>query len=125
MLGGNRILAPRASWQDLLGAARVHVVLPALSWCARDDKSVPPELRSYLEAVTRLNGKRNERLRRQLEQVARALNDIGIEPTLLKGAAYLIGDVYPTSVARLWGTSIFGAAAARARCTCRDAVHRF
>ena len=53
--------------------------------------------------MARLNGKRNERLRRQLEQVARALNDAGIEPTLLKGAAYLIGDVYPASAARLTG----------------------
>jgi hypothetical protein len=103
ILGGHRILSPRANWQELIAAARIHVVLPALSWCARDDNSVPREFRSYLDAVARLNGKRNERLRWQLEQVARALNDVGIEPTLLKGAAYLIGDVYPASAARLTG----------------------
>jgi hypothetical protein len=54
-----------------------------------------------LDAVTRLNAKRNDRLCRQLEQVACALNDIGIEPTLLKGAAHLIGELYPSSTARL------------------------
>ena len=103
MLGGRGGVVPRTSWKELFQAARVHVVVPSLSWCLRDEKSVPPEFRSYLDAVTRLNAKRNDRLYRQLEQVAGALNDIDIEPTLLKGAAHLIGELYPSSAARLMG----------------------
>jgi Uncharacterised nucleotidyltransferase len=103
MLGGRRGFGPRADWQELFAAARVHIVVPSLGWCLRDEKDVPPEFRSYLDAVVRLNGKRNNRLCKQLEEIARALNDVDIEPILLKGAAHLVGDVYPSSAARLMG----------------------
>ena len=102
MLGGRGSFYPfRASWKDLFEIARAHVIVPSLSWCLRDEMSVAPEFRSYLDAVIRLNGKRNERLCRQLEEAVGALNTIDIEPTLLKGAAHLLGGIYPTSAARL------------------------
>jgi hypothetical protein len=94
-------LFPKPTWEELIATARAHVVIPSLAWCARDDRSVPGPLRTYLDAALRLNGKRNDRLCRQLEQVAAKLNAIDVEPILLKGAAHLIADIYPTSAARL------------------------
>jgi len=91
------------SWPSLIETAKDHCAMPALSWCVRSDASVPPELRSYLDAVHRLNGKRNERLCDTLEQVVRAFNAVDIEPMLLKGAAHLVLGLYPSPAARLLG----------------------
>lgn len=103
LLGGHRDIFRLGSWEELIEAARAHVVIPSLGWCVREDKSLSPPLHSYLDAALRLNGKRNERLCNQLEQAAGALNAVDIEPVLLKGAAYLLGDLYPSSAARLMG----------------------
>jgi hypothetical protein len=101
MLGRRKDFFPRAAWEELIGAARAHVVIPSLAWSSRGNRSVPAPLRSYLDAALRLNGKRNERLSNQIEQVAGALNAIDIEPILLKGAAHLLGGIYPSPAARL------------------------
>jgi hypothetical protein len=92
---------PAVPWERLVETGRSHCVMPALSWCLRDDRNVPPELRSYLDAVLRLNGKRNERICNSLEQVIRALNAADIEPILLKGVAHLAGGIYPSPAVRL------------------------
>lgn len=83
--------------------SKAHFAAPTLSWCLRHDATVGVELRSYLDAVLRLNGKRNERLCDTLEQVTGALNEIDIEPVLLKGIAYLVSGYYPALGARLVG----------------------
>jgi hypothetical protein len=98
---GPRGKPPRLPWPQLFETAKTHYVMPTLSWCLRDEPAVPAELRSYVDAVLRLNGKRNERLRDSLEHIIRAMNGIDIEPTLLKGVAHLVGGLYPDPAARL------------------------
>lgn len=85
----------------MLQAARTHKVGPALAWCLRGDKRLPSDTRSYLDALLRLNGKRNERLLLVTERIVAALNEIGIEPVLLKGVAHLATGLYPAMGVRL------------------------
>jgi Uncharacterised nucleotidyltransferase len=100
-LGGPQRKAPPRSWKLLLETAKLHCAMPQLSWCLRHETRVPADLRGYLDAVLRLNGKRNERICNALEPVIGAMNAIDVEPTLLKGVAHLIEGLYPSAATRL------------------------
>jgi hypothetical protein len=79
-----------------------HLVTGALAWSTRDIR-LRGDVRDYLEAVLLLNERRNRILRGALERVIAQLNAIGIEPLLLKGAAYLVEELYPAPGVRLIG----------------------
>lgn len=49
----------------------------------------------YLASFQTLNTERNLRLRDQLQECIEALNRAGVTPMPLKGAAYLLGNLYP------------------------------
>mgnify|MGYP003575626796 CR=1 FL=1 len=50
-------------------------------------QELPADVRTFLHEVFKRNRERNRRLSMQLSDAVRALNDAGIEPVLLKGAA--------------------------------------
>ena len=56
---------------------------------------LPEDFRLYLQFVHAENDRRNHALRRQLGQAAVSLNEVGIEPLLLKGAVRLVDGLYP------------------------------
>lgn len=93
--GLGRLLAgelPRgADWMGLLALANQSLVTPQVHVALRRtgaDRRLPPDARAFLAEVWRRNHARNGRLFRQLEDAVKALNAAGIEPLLLKGAAY-------------------------------------
>ena len=90
-------------WELLIEASSHHYVTPALAWCLRDRIGIPSDVRDYFDAALTLNGRRNERLMDALVRIVGALNAIGIEPVLLKGAARLVDDVYPAAALRVLG----------------------
>ncbi len=94
------------AWESVVELASHHLVTPTL-YRSLDAKGLlselPAEVRSYLEAVHELNGERNRRISDQLRGIVAALNAAGIEPVLLKGAAYLAADLYGDPAARLIG----------------------
>jgi Uncharacterised nucleotidyltransferase len=93
----------QVSWEALIAASSHHYVTPALAWCSQQDHNVPIDVRGYLDAVLRLNAKRNELLLDALHRVVAVLNAIDIEPVLLKGAARLIEGIYPAPGLRVLG----------------------
>jgi hypothetical protein len=86
---------------DWVGVVRLgsdHFVLAALAAALRYlglAGALEPELRAFLGAVHALNEDRNGELYRQLAEVVARLNQIGIEPVLLKGAIRLVDGLYP------------------------------
>ncbi|MCK9530517.1 MAG: PqqD family peptide modification chaperone [Gammaproteobacteria bacterium] len=68
-------------WQRLLQHGRAH--------------GLPQWLREHLATLHALTWDHNQQVRRQLDETVGALNDEGIEPLLLKGAALLVAGVYP------------------------------
>jgi hypothetical protein len=64
------------------------------------DISAPPDVSDFLSAVLLLNRERNQRICRELRLTVGLLNEVGIEPVLLKGAAYLAASVYSDRGAR-------------------------
>ena len=86
----------------LVDVSSRHSVTPALAWSTRGTP-MRTDLRDYLDAVLTLNERRNQMLSAASEQLVAALNAIDIEPVLLKGAAYLVDNLYPAPGIRLVG----------------------
>lgn len=87
-----------ADWPAVIGLADRHHVLPVLGpTLARLGvcRPLPTDVRDFLAFVHQANTARNAQLRAALAQAAAALNLIGTEPLLLKGAIRLVDDLYP------------------------------
>jgi hypothetical protein len=90
-LSGNpRAPGPEWNWDETVATAAREAVLPTL----HGKLPCPLEISEFLEAIHELNAQRNGRLLGELETLASLLNQAGIEPVLLKGAAYLVTGVY-------------------------------
>lgn len=85
---------------DLVGLARLagrHCITPMLAACITDPElrsRLPDDFALYLDFIHTENSQRNRALRLQLKQIATCLNQIGIEPVLLKGAIRLVDGLY-------------------------------
>lgn len=102
-------LLPRlgsVDWARVVAVASAHLVLPALhvSLARLRDlggtsvmASVPADALAYLALMHRANADRNRMLRRALLRYGRALNDAGIVPVALKGAASLLDEAAPAA----------------------------
>jgi Uncharacterised nucleotidyltransferase len=104
LLGG-KSPSPQAgiAWEWLIEASSYHYVTPTLAWCLKEQPGIPLEVRDYSDTVFALNGKRNQALLAALTRVVAALNSIGIEPVLIKGAARLAERNYPAPGLRFLG----------------------
>jgi Uncharacterised nucleotidyltransferase len=64
---------------------------------------LPADVREFLDAVHALNLDANRRNLDQLTYVIGLLNEIGVQPVLLKGAAALVSGLYPALGTRMIG----------------------
>jgi len=94
--GERRTLAemPR-DWQRIVALASEQMVAPALGWCLESADDIPPSVAQVFAALLEMNGERNRRVLSTLERATNALNGVGIQPLLLKGAAILAAGDYP------------------------------
>ncbi|MBU0515863.1 MAG: nucleotidyltransferase family protein [Proteobacteria bacterium] len=89
------IASGRVSWERLVEVSSRHLVTPALLPAFdQNGLQIPDDLREFLTDLRDLNAQRNEALSVQIEEIGRALNELGIEPVLLKGAAHLSSGLY-------------------------------
>jgi hypothetical protein len=82
-------------WEDLLGLAKRHKLLPLLRYRLRgmDAGRIPPSVRDFLQGAYYASLLRNEQLQDELRCVVEALRERKIETVVLKGGA-LAGTVY-------------------------------
>lgn len=78
-------------WPGLLEIANRTYLAPALyiALVERAQAELPADVRSYLTMLAQLNSIRNKRLKSQAHELITALNESGVVPLLLKGAAVL------------------------------------
>jgi hypothetical protein len=76
--------------------------LPVLAALAQDGLEIcpPAEISDLLKAVLSLNRERNDHIWHELKVCVQLLNEIGIHPVLLKGAAYMACGLYSEPGAR-------------------------
>ena len=91
---------PACDWTEVLRIANDHLLTPAL-WDALDAAVLPHDVRDYLATLHRLNGERNQALRRQAIELIVALNRQDITPALLKGGLCLFDGPYADPAARM------------------------
>jgi hypothetical protein len=90
-------------WEQLFAEASEEAVLPALHSRARElnlHESLPQPVMEFLSSVESLNAERNEAILGELKIAVRLLNEVDIQPVLLKGLAYIVTGVFDTSAAR-------------------------
>jgi hypothetical protein len=99
-------LANEAEWQGVLSLASTHLVAPSLRRAFLDQglvSELPADVSEFLDVVHTLNLERNLRYQDQLVHLIQVLNNIGVQPVLLKGAAALVSGLYHTPGERMIG----------------------
>jgi Uncharacterised nucleotidyltransferase len=105
-LGPLDLPANEAEWQRVLHLSSSHLVAPMLRRAYQEHglvSGLPADVVEFLDAVYTLNLESNLRYQYQLAQLIQALNDSGVRPLLLKGAATLASGLYPTPGERMIG----------------------
>ena len=93
-----RGVASEAEWRSVLRLSSAHLVTPLLRWTFHEQGSIselPADVLEFLDAIYRLNLEINLVHEDQLAQLIQALNNIAVQPVLLKGAAALVRGLYP------------------------------
>ena len=101
-----RLASPTIDWRGLTWLAGGGLVTPALAGALQRKglfERLPEAVQDYLQTLQSLNLARNQTLREQLLIVTEALNRIGIQPVLLKGAIALATGHYPGAEDRVIG----------------------
>lgn len=83
------------AWQDVIALANERLITAELHSALGDERNeaLPSDVAAFLLETERRTRRRNRALARTLERVAGALNEIGVEPILMKGAAtWVCGD---------------------------------
>jgi hypothetical protein len=79
-----------ADWMSLLGLANQTLTTPALmEFSVRFKDQIPEDVYLYVREMYERNVMRNDRLATQLTETVAAINNGGVTPVLLKGAAML------------------------------------
>lgn len=91
----------RVDWAALIGQANDALVTPTLHQKLGGAPGVPSDVRDYLAMLHARNLRRNQRLRIQLFETARALNSEGVIPLVIKGAAHLVSRDAPMFSGRM------------------------
>jgi hypothetical protein len=105
-LGPMDLPANDAEWQSMLRLSSRHLVTPLLRRTFQEHglvSGLPAGVVEFLDAVYTLNLDCNLRYLDQLAHLIQILNNIGVRPVLLKGAAALVSGLYPTPGERMIG----------------------
>ena len=86
------------AWENVVKVSSQHLVTPALYWALSKKgllDALPDDgLVHYLGIILALNRDRNQKILAQLHDIAMQLNQVDIEPLLMKGVASLITGIY-------------------------------
>lgn len=102
----NSIQLGSVNWERVVMVSSGQFVMPAMFIQIKRNgllPDLPSDLVEYLEKITDLNRERNHQIIRQIKDIATLLNDHGIAPIFLKGAAHLLLPLYKDIAERMVG----------------------
>lgn len=94
---------PHWRWERFIETASDESLVTAIYSLLQNSgllSRIPADISEFFFAARELNRIRNAQIRERVRVAASALNQVGIEPLLLKGFAYLLHYVYPDSADR-------------------------
>lgn len=93
----------RTDWTQILSIARAANLVGSLSERLKQTETqIPSEVKRHLDGMAQLSERQRESVRWEAHQLARALENLAIPVLMLKGSAYVLGEL-PTSIGRLFG----------------------
>jgi len=99
----DRAALGRVDWTRVVEIASEHWMTLALYHALADKRvldTLPSDLVEYFEYLHEANLARNQGILEHVAEIAVLLNEIGVEPLLLKGACNLASGLYPDPAAR-------------------------
>ncbi len=104
----DKIDSGKVSWESVIRVSSENSFFMSIAlFRALEDKKLldllPEGLHEYFLEIRDLNATRNERLKKQIIEISKILNEVGIEPILIKGAANLMAGLYPDPAMRVLG----------------------
>lgn len=87
-------LPPEKDWGGIIALANRSLCTPTVANRLREAgrfHDLPGDVQAFLAEILARNEERNRRLFHQLDEAAALLNQIGVQPVLLKGTAWLAG----------------------------------
>ncbi|QGY47462.1 hypothetical protein GM418_28470 [Maribellus comscasis] len=93
----NKCTDEHFDWQAFIHLCSDQLILPALWVKFRNHKIIeyiPEEVKDHLFEIYKLNRLRNKNIIHQIKEITRVLNENGIQPLFLKGAANLLDNIY-------------------------------
>lgn len=80
-----------ANWDAIIALANSSLTITSLAAAVKDAEAhLAEDVSNYLSMIYARNTERNFRLKEQLAEVSATLNEIGIEPVVMKGSAILV-----------------------------------
>jgi hypothetical protein len=95
---------PAFTWEAFVQIAGETLVAPAVLDALQSKgiaDAVPQDVVDFFDGMAVLNRQRNERLLSQSLELAAMLNEAGVVPVFLKGAAHLLSGLYPDAAHRV------------------------
>ncbi len=100
----NVIREDSVCWERVVELANTALVTPAL-WTSLVQTgvqdAVPEDVARYLRELHSMNQTRNDAIKQQIVEIIGTLNQVGVEPLLLKGAALLITGMLDDAASRI------------------------
>lgn len=94
---------PPADWSEIISVARAANLAGTLRERLRTSRASPPTgAQRHLDGIAQLSERQRESVHWEAHQLASALKDLAIPVVLLKGSAYVLGEL-PVSIGRLFG----------------------
>jgi hypothetical protein len=96
--------SPAFAWETFVQIAGETLVAPAVLDALRSKdivQAIPRDVVDFFDGMAVLNRLRNKQLLIEAIELAAVLNEIGVVPVLLKGAAHLLSGLYPDLAHRM------------------------
>jgi hypothetical protein len=90
--------SPQWNWDKLVQTAADETILSSMHDSLTGlglTHEVPADVANLFSTVKELNLERNQHILSGLRRISGLFNNVGIEPVVLKGAAYLLSGIYP------------------------------
>lgn len=100
----SRFSQPGFDWDAVVFMGSNHFVLPAIYISLKNAEllpALPSEVSEHLERICQMNEDRNRKVMEQADRLKRVLRYGGFSPVFIKGAASIIGGLYPEPAARM------------------------
>ncbi|MFC4269744.1 nucleotidyltransferase family protein [Polaribacter marinivivus] len=102
----NKIINKKIDWEYFIKVSSSHLLIPSLYYNFKNTNLIdklPLDLSNFMKSIYKINYDRNEKILIQIKELNKILKKNDILPIFLKGASFLIEDLYLNKGERMIG----------------------